>query len=108
MQGPGVSSLVAAGNRGGIPQQHALRMLTEAACGAARKALKSHKRQSALGSQALVPGWLEMTVLVRPLWKDSHREHAELAQDVSEVVVDPLTYQLVLLELIQAGHSGIE
>jgi hypothetical protein len=41
-------------------------------------------------------------------WKDSHREHAELAQDVSEVVVDPLTYQLVLLELIQAGHSDIE
>ena len=53
-------------------------------------------------------GSVSLTISFALHWKDSHREHAELAHDVSEVEVDPLTHQLVLLELKQAGHSGIE
>ena len=35
--------------------------------GAASKALKSHKSQSALASKRLCQAWLEMTLLVRPI-----------------------------------------
>src|SRR2546422_8176280 len=39
-------------------------------------------------------GSVSLTISFALHWKDSHREYAELAQDVSKVVVDPLTYQL--------------